>query len=153
LDTSEDIMLSLVSAGRREQVKTLITRIIEYVRKRYPLWDCEALGPWLCWHWCHGLVAALTEAQSDELVAVVVVRFMEEVDGYQSTYHHKPGAGICHVELALAESTAAFCAACRMLELRHGSPEQIVFQRGSRGQKTHIHPFAKMMERLEHAQS
>jgi hypothetical protein len=146
-------MLGFLGESRREQVKALITRIVEYVRKRYPLWDCEALAPWLIWHWCHGLVAALTEAESDELAAVVVVRLMDDVDSYETDYYHKSGAAVCHVELALAESTDAFCAACRMLELRHGTPERIVFQRGLRGPQTHIYPFAKIMERLEYAKS
>jgi len=120
------------------------------VRQRYPAWDCEGLRPWLAWHYCSGLLVALTEAQSDQLSAVVVVRYMDELDSYETDYHHKPGAPICHVELALAESTAAFCAACRTLELRHGTPQRIVFQRGLRGPQAHIHLFSKIMERLEH---
>jgi hypothetical protein len=78
----------------------------------------------------------------------VVIRMMDEADSYETDYYHKPGAAVCHVELALAESTAAFCAACRMLELRHGRPERIVFQRGLRGQQVHNHSFAKIMERF-----
>lgn len=153
MDTSEDIMLGVLGESARQRVKAVIERVVDYIRRRYPLWDCpeEDLRGWLAWHWCNGLVAVIEDPASGELAALLVARYLDDPLGYETDYQHRPGAPICHVELAIAESTSALCVVCRMIEARHGAPQRIVFERGTRGPRVHV--FKQFMEKLNHGKS
>jgi len=135
LDTSEDIMLSLLSERTRQQVRDSLGQALGYIREKFPHWnDCpdSDLRAWLCWHWCQGLVSPITDAQTGRLVALVVVRLFDEPGAYETAYLHHAGGRICYVELAIADSKEALFVACQALAQRHGAPIQLVFERGVR---------------------
>ena len=135
MDTSEDTMLGLLGESRRQHIKDAIGEVLAYIRQKFPHWnECpEAdLRAWLCWHWCHGLVAPITDARTERMVALVVVRLFDEPKGFETAYLHNPAGRICYVELALSDTKEALFVAVQSLAIRHGVPVHLVFERGVR---------------------
>ena len=151
MDNSEDSMLGLLSESARERVKAVTGRALGYIRQRYPYWDCSDsdLRSWLTWHWCHGLVALLEDAQAAEVAALVVARFFDDLRDYETDYKHIHGGQICYVQLAIANCAQAFSAAIHLLEARHGSPARIIFERGAKGLGPRIYLFNQFIHKLE----
>ena len=152
MDTSENIMLRVFGASRRQQVKDAICVVLAFIRQMFPDWreaPEEDLRAWLLWHWCQGLVAAVTDAQTGEMVAVVVVRLFDEPAGFETAYLHNPNGRICYVELAIAEDKEALLAGIEFLAQRHQSPVQLVFERGVRKLAPKVYLWKRFSQLLE----
>jgi hypothetical protein len=151
LDNSENIMLGVLSQSSRQQVTDAISAATGYIREKFPFWrECpEAdLRAWLCWHWCYGLVAPITNADTGKMVALVVVRLFDEPGGFETAYLHHPAGRICYVELAICETKEALFVAVNSLAERHGVPVQLVFERGVRGLAPKIYLWKKFCQKF-----
>ena len=152
MDTSQDIMLGLLSEGGRERIKADVAVATDYIRARYLPWkDCRLadLEAWLTWHWIQGLVGAVSDVRSGDLAAVVVVRFLDELDEFETVYRHSPEGKICWVELAVSESQAAFRAAVSVLRLLHEAPECLAFKRDGRRGKPRLYLWKNISSKWE----
>jgi hypothetical protein len=152
LDTSENIMLSLLGEECRQRVTEITSQIAEYIRRKYPKWDdCpdQDLRDWLVWHWCQGLVAPMLDPESGKLAALVVVRYFDEPDGYETAYLHRAHGRVCYVELALSEDPAALQAAIASLHARHGVPVYMMHERPNRGLAPKIFLWKRFGSKLE----
>lgn len=136
MDTCEDSMLSLLSPSASQHIKAATGKIVEYIREHYSYWsDCsdEDLRGWLTWHFCKGLVVAITDPEDGRIAALVIARMFDDPQGFDTDFLHRRNGQICYVELAIADEPTALKAAIDLFLLRHGVPVYIMHERASRG--------------------
>jgi hypothetical protein len=100
------------------------------------------------WHWFQGLVGVVID-EAGQVCAAVLIRLLDEMPDYESTYRHNPEGKICFVELAVAKDRLALAAAFGSLRRRHATPEYLLFERGERFGKPKLYPWKKWCSKWE----
>jgi hypothetical protein len=102
------------------------------MRKHLHCWreGCdEDLLAWLSWYWDMGLVSPMINCYTQELGALLVVRYINKPEDFEKDYAHHKGGQICVAELLIATEPDALKAAICGLALRHGYPVYLMHSR------------------------